>query len=114
MWLRLESVLLTARWPTPHSILKLGNELTTIRNFSSSLNPGVTGSADVPSWGLAVAVKLRSCEAVTARDAALQVVERTMVKRCTAMGGIRAARDCALGFPGLERGEVTIILCRIF
>ena len=37
-----------------------------------------------------------------------------MVKRCTAKGVIRGARDCALGFPGSERGEVTIILCRIF
>lgn len=97
--------------PTPHSILKLGNELTTIRNFSSSWNPGVTGSADLPSWGLAVAVKLRSCYSEGCRVTSSRAHDGEALH---SDGGIRAARDCVLGFPGLERGEVTIILCRIF
>ena len=55
---------------TPHSILKLGNELTTNSEISSSLNPGITGSADVPSWGLAVAIAVKLLRVLSpARDA---------------------------------------------
>jgi hypothetical protein len=68
---------------TPPSILKLGKGLTTSRKVSSTLEPGVAGSGElgVCCW----------CEAVTAREALLQVVEGTTVKRCTELGHLRCS-----------------------
>ena len=63
MSFRLESAFADGRQKkvlTPHNIVKLGNELTTnSENLQQFESRGLTGSADVPSWGLALAVAVK-------------------------------------------------------
>jgi hypothetical protein len=73
MSFRLESAFADGRQKkvlTPHSILKLGNELTTnSENLQQFESRGLTGS-DLPSCGLAVAIAVKLLRVLSpARDA---------------------------------------------